>query len=80
MKEKEDKKEVYVDEEDVEEEASESEEDAESSANIPLGGSPLYPRIFLGDSAKPLMGQFPASEYVDDNINTTWLGILSFFG
>lgn len=53
----------------------------ESSVNIPLSGSPLYPRIFVGDSAKPLQGQFPESEYVDDNISRTWTGLLtSFFG
>lgn len=61
----------------------EDEEDVEvsSSFNAPLSGSPIYPRIFVGDSAKPLQGQFHESEYVDDNISRTWTGLLtSFYG
>lgn len=70
-----------VDIEDDEIEKSESEEpELDESANIPLNGSPFYPRIYLGDSAKPLMGMFPNSEYVDDNIHRTYQGLLSFFG
>lgn len=63
-----------------EEEYEEGEEDEEASVNIPLNGSPLYPRIFTGDSAKPLMGQFHESEWVDDNISRTWLGLMSYYG
>jgi len=56
-------------------------DDEESSVNIPLSGSPLYPRVYVGDSAKPLQGQFNESEYVDDNISRTWTGLLtSFYG
>ena len=70
--------EIFFEEEVEEEEDIESEED---SVNIPLSGSPLYPRIFVGDSAKPLQGQFPESEYIDDNISRTWTGLLtSFYG
>jgi hypothetical protein len=66
-------------EEDTLEEEGDAEE--ESSVNIPLSGSPLYPRIYVGDSAKPLQGQFHESEYVDDNISRTWTGLLtSFYG
>ena len=50
------------------------------SANIPLQGSPVYPRIFWGESTKPLNGQFPESEYVDDNIHRSYQGLLSYFG
>jgi hypothetical protein len=51
------------------------------STNIPLEGSALYPRIYVGDSATPLSGQFNQSEYVDDNITRTWTGILtSYYG
>lgn len=71
-------------EEGVEEEDSGlklKDEGPESSVNIPLSGSPLYPRIYVGDSAKPLQGQFHESEYVDDNISRTWTGMLtSFYG
>jgi len=53
----------------------------EESINMPLGGSPVYPRIFIGDSSKPLQNQFNESEYVDDNISRTWTGLLtSFYG
>lgn len=61
------------------EEVTDNEEDDES-ANISFVGSPVYPRIFWGDSAKPLMGQFPESEYVDDNIHRTYQGLLSYLG
>lgn len=50
----------------------------ESSVNIPLSGSPLYPRIYLGDAAEG-PGQFPESEYVDDNISRTYMGLLTGF-
>lgn len=64
------------------EEAGESEsKSVEDSVNIPLNGSPLYPRIYTGDSAKPLStGVFPESEVGDDNITNTWRGLMSFYG
>jgi len=70
------------DEEDIVflEEDSENDDESEISDNIPLNGSPLYPRIFIGESAKPLMNTFHDSEYVDDNISRTYLGLLSFYG
>lgn len=68
-----------VEADESEEKVSEKDEE-ESSVNIPISGSPLYPRIFTGDSAKPLQGMFPESEYVDDNIHTTWLGLMSYYG
>jgi hypothetical protein len=53
----------------------------EESSNIPVSGSPLYPRWTVGDSAKPLSGQFNESGYIDDNISRTWTGLLtSFYG
>lgn len=58
----------------------EEEPEKKESANIPIVSSPVYPRIFWGDSAKPLAGQFPNSEYVDDNIHTTYQGLLSYYG
>jgi hypothetical protein len=61
-----------------EEEEEEEEEDQKSSVNIPLSGSPLYPRIYLGDAAEG-PGQFPESEYVDDNISRTYMGLLTGF-
>ncbi len=64
------------DEEDEEEEGTEK----EISDNIPFNGSPLYPRVFIGESAKPLMSEFNDSGYVDDNITRTYLGLLSFYG
>lgn len=71
--------EVIAYEEEPEEE--EIDIDEESSVNIPIDGSPLYPRIYVGDSALPLQGQFNQSEYVDDNITRTWTGILtSYYG
>jgi len=76
------KDEVFYSEEEGEEEEEEEELIEEvSSVNIPLNGSPLYPRIYVGDSAKPLGGQFHESEYVDDNISRTWTGLLtSYYG
>lgn len=73
------KKEDELDVIDTDEEEVEENKDL-SSANISFVGSPVYPRIFWGDSAKPLMGQFPESEYVDDNIHRTYQGLLSYFG
>lgn len=53
----------------------------DTESDVPISGSPLYPRIYTGDSAKPLMnGMFPESEYVDDNIHGTWQGIMSYYG
>ena len=65
---------------DLETEEGNLSEQIESSVNIPLNGSPLYPRIFTGDSAKPLSGQFNDSEWVDDNIHETWRGLMSYYG
>lgn len=62
------------------EESEENEEEEDESVNISFVGSPVYPRIFWGNSAKPLMGQFPESEYVDDNIHRTYQGLLSYLG
>ena len=62
-------------------EESEESESSKDSVNIPLNGSPLYPRIYTGDSAKPLStGPFPESEVGDDNITNTWHGLMSFYG
>lgn len=70
--------EIITYEEDDEEDVVENDE---SSVNIPLSGSPLYPRIYVGDSSKPLRGQFNQSEYMDDNMTRTWTGLLtSFYG
>ena len=72
-----------ISEEMPEDSEEETEEDTnpggETSVNIPFTGSPLYPRIYVGDSAKPLMNQFPNSEYVDDNISRTYTGLLTNF-
>lgn len=51
-----------------------------SATNISFVGSPSYPRTFWGESAKPLTGQYPNSEYVDDNIHRSYQGLLSYFG
>ncbi len=60
---------------------SDSEELQEDSLNMPINSSPLYPRIYIGESAKPLQGQFNQSEYVDDNISRTWTGLMtSYYG
>lgn len=50
------------------------------SANLPLSDNPTYPRVFWGESAKPLMNRYPNSEYIDDNISRTYQGLLSYFG
>lgn len=52
----------------------------DDTTNIAFSGSPLYPRIFLGESSKPLNPQFNESSYVDDNIHRSYLGLMSFFG
>lgn len=73
--------EIIAYEENEDDEEIIEEENNESSVNIPLSGSPLYPRIYVGDSSKPLQSQFDESEYVDDNITRTWTGLLtSFYG
>lgn len=70
---------INFEEDELDENNDNSEE--ESTFNIPLNGSPLYPRIYIGDSAKPLSGQFSESEYIDDNVSRTWTGLLtSFYG
>lgn len=51
-----------------------------SSVNTPITSSPLYPRFFVGHSGLPVQNLFPNSEYVDDNINVTWQGLMSFYG
>ena len=67
-------------EEITEEDLQELIDEETDSVNIPLRGSPLYPRFFIGESAKPMQGnQFPETEYVDDNINRTWVGLLTSF-
>jgi hypothetical protein len=48
--------------------------------SVGLTGSPLYPHTFVGEMAKPLYSNFPESEYKDDNISNTYLGLLSFYG
>jgi hypothetical protein len=67
-------------EKDIEDNDETEEDEVNESANISFVGSPVYPRIFWGESAKPLMGQYPNSEYVDDNIHRTYQGLLSYFG
>lgn len=75
---------VYLSADEIDdEEITEDEEESslEYATNISLDGSPLYPRIFVGESAKPLMnGPFPETQIVDDNITNTWRGLLSFYG
>lgn len=68
-----------IEDDETEEEVEETEDD-KYATNISFVGSPVYPRIFWGDSAKPLMGQFPESEYVDDNIHESYKGLLSYLG
>lgn len=67
-------------EKDIKDNDETEEDEVNESANISFVGSPVYPRIFWGESAKPLMGQYPNSEYVDDNIHRTYQGLLSYFG
>lgn len=53
----------------------------ENSMDALIQGNPSYPRIFWGESAKPLTnGMFPETEYIDDNIHTTYHGLISFLG
>jgi tRNA nucleotidyltransferase/poly(A) polymerase len=52
-----------------------------TSINMPVPSSPLYPRIYTGDSARPLQGQFNTSESVDNNaISESNKGLMSFYG
>lgn len=69
---------IYEDDEDK----IEIEEPDENTAiNLPLTGSSIYPKVYIGDSSRPLSGQFNQSEYIDDNVSRTWTGLLnSFFG
>lgn len=54
-------------------------ENSKKNFNVELGGSPLHPKFYTGDSAIPLQGQYPTSTYMDD-MTKTWNGILSFYG
>ncbi len=69
-----------IENENNEEDENNEEKDKFSATNISFVGSPSYPRTFWGDSAKPLTGQYPNSEYVDDNIHRSYQGLLSYFG
>ena len=75
---------LHQNEEDSDDRSLEDPDDLDlpkESVNIPLNGSPLYPKIYTGDSAKPLSsGPFPETEVVDDNITNTWHGLMSFYG
>lgn len=62
----------------TDEDIDDSEDDFEEG--LPLNGSPSYPRIFVGESAKPLHGQYDTSAYIDDNIHRTYQGLLSYYG
>jgi hypothetical protein len=68
--------------EDILTEFDESEEDEEvSEEEMPLSGSAMYPRIYIGDSAKPLPRQSDSSYHFDDNVTNTYMGMLtSFYG
>jgi hypothetical protein len=50
------------------------------AGSVGLQGSPLYPNTYVGEMPKPLYSNFPDSEYTDDNIHHTYLGLLSFYG
>lgn len=70
-------------EEDEDIESCEENQDSEEDDldDFPVSGSPLYPRIYTGDSARPLSNQYPNSEYVDDNlVGNAWSGVLSYYG
>ena len=50
------------------------------SDNIPVTNSPIYPSAIIGDSATPLMGQFPETEYKDDNyVGNTWKALINSY-
>ncbi len=66
---------------DVVEYLEEQEEDDEEDVEMPaLAGSPLYPHIYVGEMPKPLYSNYPDTEYQDDNIHRTYLGLMSFYG
>ena len=79
------KDEVYISEEEDEESSDEEivylENGEKSSVNIPINGSPIYPKIYVGESARPLEEQYYETESIDENINRTWVGLLtSYYG
>lgn len=60
---------------------NEDKEDFKEKESLIFQGNPSYPRIFWGESAKPLInGPYPESEYMDDNIHTTYKGLISYLG
>lgn len=70
-------------EEDILIEFNEEDEQEEeiSDEEMPLSGSAMYPRIYIGDSAKPLPRQSDSSFHFDDNVTNTYMGMLtSFYG
>lgn len=63
---------IYNDAEDVEKEM-----EPENGINLPLTDSPLYPRLYLGNSPEQLQSEFDEVGYVDQNVSRTWTGLLS---
>lgn len=49
----------------------------ETAFNLDVTPSPLYPRLYIGNSAEHLPGEFNESGYVDENVGRTWTGLLN---
>jgi hypothetical protein len=64
----------YLFDEDEEVDGYEEEEEFSPS------GSPLYPRLFIGNSNSGQLTPTDGARYRDDNITNTWTGLLSFYG
>ena len=65
---------------DVVEFSEEDEEEENPIDDFGFSGSPVYPHIYVGEMPKPLYSNYPESEYQDDNIHRTYLGLMSFYG
>lgn len=62
---------------DADAEDVEKEMEPENGINLPLTDSPLYPRLYLGNSPEQLQSEFDEVGYVDQNVSRTWTGLLS---
>lgn len=49
----------------------------ETAINAPFTDSPLYPRLYIGNSAEHLNGFVNEPAYIDDNTTRTWTGLLT---
>jgi hypothetical protein len=53
-------------------------EDIDGYEDVPFNSSPVYPRIFIGDSPRYISDK--TTHYADPNVAQTWTGLISYYG